>query len=101
MANFLDPQIQDVNFDGAEDFGLICGSTYNGPLCWFVWDQEDEQFHFAFYSSLELKVDRNEHQLVDAWKNGNIGTDYYIYEYNDQNERIQVDHYFLASDQGQ
>ena len=100
LANFLEPQIQDVSFDGAEDFGLVCGSSSNGPLCWFVWDQEDGQFHFAFYSSIELRVDQSKRQLVDVWMDGNTGADYYVYEYNDQKERIQVDHYFLTTDQG-
>lgn len=97
LANFSHPQIQDVNFDGAEDFGLICGPTYNGPLCWFVWEQEDGQFHFAFFSSLELEVDQDKHQLVDVWKDGGLGWDYYIYEYNDQKERIQVDYYYKST----
>lgn len=91
------PTIQDVNFDGAADLGILCGSTYNGPVCWFVWDQADERFRFAFYSSLAFEVDWDKRQLIDAWRDGNLGTEYYIYAYDDKNERIQAGYSYVAA----
>ena len=88
--------VQDVSFDGAEDFGVVCGSTYNGPRCWFVWNQAAGQFRFSFFSSWDLRVDRDKNQLTDVWRNGNVGTDYYIYEFDDHGDRVQIDHYFEA-----
>ena len=88
--------VQDVSFDGAEDFGVVCGSTYNGPRCWFVWNQAAGQFRFSFFSSWDLRVDRDKNQLTDAWRNGDVGTDYYVYEFDDHGDRVQIDHYFEA-----
>ena len=40
--------IQDINFDGAEEFGLVCDRTRNFSHCWFVWDSEAGRFrHLA------------------------------------------------------
>ena len=38
--------IQDINFDGAEEFGLVCDRTRNFSHCWFVWDSEAGQFRY-------------------------------------------------------
>ena len=39
---------QDINFDGVEEFGLLCDGTRNACRCWFVWDGEAGQFrHLA------------------------------------------------------
>ena len=41
-------ETQDINFDGVEEFGLLCDSTQNACRCWFVWDSEAGQFrHLA------------------------------------------------------
>ena len=96
-ANYSGVYGQDVNFDGAEDFGLVCGTSYNGPLCWFVWDQEAGQFRFAFFSCLDLRIDWDEHRQIDAWRDGSIGTLYQIYEYNGRGERIQVEDYYVEN----
>jgi len=90
---FLD--YRDVNFDGVDDLGLMCGSTYNGPMCWFIWDDASRQFCFAFYSSISLNVDQEKQQLIDEWKDGLLGSNYYIYEYDDQGQRVLVDRYFV------
>ena len=96
LADYGGLTVQDVSFDGAEDFGVACGSTYNGPQCWFVWDQAAGQFRFSFFSSWDLRVDRDKNQLVDVWRNGNVGSDYYIYGFDTQGNRIQIDHYYEA-----
>ena len=41
-------ETRDINFDGVEEFGLLCDSTQNACRCWFVWDSEAGQFrHLA------------------------------------------------------
>ena len=85
-------KVQDVNFDGCEDFGIYCGTAYNGPMYWFLWDKEAWEFQPGFFSAIDLKVDTEKKQLVDTWKDGNIGYDRYTYQFNDQGERELVDH---------
>ena len=94
LADYGGLTVQDVNFDGAEDFGVVCGSAYNGPQCWFVWDQAAGRFRFSFFSSSDLRVDRDKKQLADVWRDGNAGIDYYIYTFDDQGNRVQIDHYY-------
>ena len=86
-------EIRDVNFDSAEDFGLLCGSTYNGPICWFVWDETTEQFRHSFFSALGLALDEKKQQQIDTWSDGNLGTDSYVYTYDEQGERVLTDSY--------
>ena len=39
---------RDINFDGVEEFGLLCDATQNACRCWFVWDSEAGRFrHLA------------------------------------------------------
>ena len=97
LAWGLYDKIQDVNFDGAEDFALLCGSTYNGPMCWFVWDETAGQFRHSFFSSLDLTLDQEKKQQIDAWRDGNIGTYYNIYTYDAQGIRILSSHYFMEN----
>lgn len=86
------PDYRDVNFDGVPDLGLLCGTSYNGPVYWFLRDKETGQFEPGFYSSLELNVDDEKKILLDGWRDGIIGWDYWTYKYNDQGERVQIDH---------
>lgn len=39
-------EIRDINFDGCQDFGLICDTDLYGTRCWFVWDGEAEQYTY-------------------------------------------------------
>ncbi len=84
--------IRDVNFDGSEDFGVLCGRTYNGPVCWFTWDEEEGQFHHAFFSGLDLRLDPERRRQTDYWRDGNIGGDVYVYEYDGRGERTLAEH---------
>ena len=39
---------RDINFDGVEEFGLLCDATQNACRCWFKWDSEVGEFrHLA------------------------------------------------------
>ena len=84
--------VQDVNFDGSEDFGIYCGGSYNGPMYWFLWNEETGKYEPGFFSSVNLTVDTEKQQLVDTWKDGYAGRDSYTYQFNDQGERELVDH---------
>ena len=84
--------VQDVNFDGSEDFGIYCGGSYNGPMYWFLWNEETGKYEPGFFSSVNLTVDTEKQQLVDTWKDGYAGRDSYHYQFNDQGERELVDH---------
>lgn len=84
--------VQDVNFDGSEDFGIYCGGSYNGPMYWFLWNKETGKYEPGFFSSVNLTVDTEKQQLVDTWKDGYAGRDSYTYQFNDQGERELVDH---------
>lgn len=89
--------VQDVNFDGSEDFGIYCGASYNGPMYWFLWDEEAGSFRPGFFSSTELTVDTEKKQLVDTWKDGYIGYDRYTYRFNARGERELVEHQRVGS----
>lgn len=86
------PDYRDVNFDGVPDLGLLCGGSYNGPVYWFLRDKETGRFEPGFYSSLNLDVDDEKKILLDGWRDGMIGWDYWTYKYNDQGERVNIDH---------
>lgn len=93
LASSATPWPMDVNFDGADDLGLMCGASYNGPFCWFLWDDGAQQFRFGFFSSCNLTADWERRQLIDMWRDGYARTESYIYEYNSQGERVLVHHF--------
>lgn len=91
------PDYRDVNFDGVPDLGLLCGGSYNGPVYWFLRNKETKQFEPGFYSSLELNVDDEKQILLDGWRDGMVGWDYYTYQYNDRGERVRIDHKWVGN----
>lgn len=44
------PDVRDLNFDGAEDFGLLAVFAYpqNVPYSYFIWNAEKESFEYKF-----------------------------------------------------
>lgn len=44
------PDVRDLNFDGAEDFGLLAVYAYpnNVPYSYFLWNEEKEVFEYQF-----------------------------------------------------
>ena len=65
-----EPDILDVNFDGAEDFGLLGADTYpkNIPYCYFIWNPESNTFEYSFTlcSFGELEVDYEKKQILET-----------------------------------
>lgn len=64
-----EPDIRDLNFDGAEDFGLLAVSSYphNVPYSYFLWNQETDRFAYGFTlcGSGALEIDLQNRQLID------------------------------------
>lgn len=79
--------VRDVNFDGAEDFGIYCGASYNGPMYWFLWNEETWSYEPGFFSSIDLVVDSENRQLKDYWRDGLIAFYCDIYRFNEAGER--------------
>ena len=60
--------VRDLNFDGAEDFGLLSVSTYpkNVPYSYFLWNEDRNQFDYGFttYGASALEVDEDARRLI-------------------------------------
>ncbi len=84
--------VRDVNFDGAPDFGILCGLSYNGPMYWFLWDEQTQQFRPGFFSALELTVNEDTQLLIDSWRDGLAARFQDTYRFKTPWERELVDH---------
>ena len=60
---------RDINFDGVEEFGLLCDATQNACRCWFVWDSEAGQFRHLATLAGELTLLPEEGQLEERMWN--------------------------------
>lgn len=69
-----EPDVRDVNFDGAEDFGLLTVSTYpnNVPYTYFVWNEEHNEFFYGFtlFGAGALEVDTENQWLIEHSHDG-------------------------------
>lgn len=72
------PDVRDLNFDGAEDFGLLAVFAYpqNVPYSYFFWNAEKALFEYQFTSFGPgwLQIDNSEKALVEV---SNEGTEIY------------------------
>ena len=89
------PDVRDLNFDGAEDFGLLAVSAYphNVPYCYFLWNDVTEQFEYRFiaFGMDALEVDENEKCLIETSLAGAIiYVRYYSFE-SDGSMNIRVE----------
>lgn len=84
--------IGDMNFDGAEDVGLMAWVTAgaNLPYYYWLWDSEAEQFIYAF-CLCNLVVDEENHQLVSETREGGgeYAANYYQYDENGQLQNVR------------
>ena len=66
-----EPDVRDVNFDGAEDFGLLCAASYpkNLPFTYFYWFGAEEKFvqGFTIFGGAALEVDDEQKCLIEHW----------------------------------
>ncbi len=82
-------QIQDINFDGAEDFAVLCDSTRNQGSRWFRWNEGQGQFEYAF--SLAWKVEavpQGQHLIETYWTEDWENTIYNVYGFNNRGRLI-------------
>ena len=75
-------EIRDINFDGADDFGILCDTSPGKTRCWFIWDEELALFRYAAsLGPLEIK----DQWLIETRWDANMGRTYpYTYEWNDE-----------------
>lgn len=66
-----EPDVRDVNFDGSEDFGLLCAAAYpkNLPFTYFFWDETEGGFvqGFTIFGNEALEVDEEQKCLIEHW----------------------------------
>ncbi len=69
-----EPDVRDVNFDGAEDFGLLTVSAYpnNVPYTYLVWNEEHDEFFYGFtlFGAGALEVDTENRWLIEHSHDG-------------------------------
>ena len=77
--------IQDINFDGAEDFAVLCDSTRNQGCRWFRWNEGQGQFEYAFSLAGEVEVVPQGQHLIEAcWTEDWEDKLYNIYSFNNR-----------------
>ena len=68
------PDARDLNFDGAEDFGLLAVFDYpqNVPYSYFIWNAEKELFEYQFtaFGPGWLQIDDSQKCLVEVSNEG-------------------------------
>ena len=78
-------RIQDINFDGAEDFAVLCDSTRNQGCRWFRWNEGQGQFEYAFSLAGEVEVVPQGQHLIEAcWTEDWENKLYNIYSFNNR-----------------
>ena len=77
--------IQDINFDGAEDFAVLCDSTRNQGCRWFRWNEGQGQFEYAFSLAGEVELVPEGQRLIEAcWTEDWEDKLYNIYSFNNR-----------------
>lgn len=68
------PDVRDLNFDGAEDFGLLAVFAYpqNVPYSYFIWNAEKALFEYKFTSLGPgwLQIDDSQKCLIEVSNEG-------------------------------
>lgn len=65
-----EPDIRDVNFDGAEDLGLMTVSRYpkNVPYCYYIWNEAKNCFEYGFtlFGASALTINTEYQWLIET-----------------------------------
>ncbi|MBQ8280449.1 MAG: M56 family metallopeptidase [Roseburia sp.] len=89
-----EPDVRDVNFDGAEDFGLLTVSTYphNVPYTYLVWNEEHNEFFYGFtlFGADALEVDAENQWLIEHSHDG-MGQYETPYTYTKRDGLVQLE----------
>ena len=77
--------IQDINFDGAEDFAVLCDSTRNQGCRWFRWNEGQGRFEYAFSLAGEVELVPEGQKVIEAcWTEDWEDKLYNIYSFNNR-----------------
>ncbi len=81
--------IQDINFDGAEDFAVLCDDTKNQGCRWFRWNEGQGRFEYAFSLAGEVELVPEGQKLIEAcWTEDWENKLYNIYSFNNRGRLI-------------
>ena len=82
--------MRDINFDGREDFGVLCDTTHNEAHCWFVWDEAAGSFRYLTTLGGRLEVLPDTGQLMEGWWTDGPEPVYRTLAYNSRGELVPL-----------
>ena len=88
LLDYVD--VRDIDFDGSEDFGVLCDTTHNEAHCWFVWDEASGSFRYLTTLGGRLEVLPETGQLVEGWWTDGPEPVYHTLAYNSRGELVLV-----------
>ena len=88
LLDYVD--VRDIDFDGSEDFGVLCDTTHNEAHCWFVWDEASGSFRYLTTLGGRLEVLPETGQLVEGWWTDGPEPVYHALAYNSRGELVLV-----------
>ena len=88
LLDYVD--VRDIDFDGSEDFGVLCDTTHNEAHCWFVWDEASGSFRYLTTPGGRLEVLPETGQLVEGWWTDGPEPVYHALAYNSRGELVLV-----------
>ena len=81
--------VQDINFDGAEDFAVRCDGTKNQGCRWFRWNEGQGQFEYGFSLAGEVELVPEGQKLIEArWTEDWEDKLFNIYSFNNRGRLI-------------
>ena len=88
LLDYVD--VRDIDFDGSEDFGVLCDTTHNEAHCWFVWDEASGSFRYLTTLGGRLEVLPETGLLVEGWWTHGPEPVYHALAYNSRGELVLV-----------
>ena len=88
LLDYVD--VRDIDFDGSEDFGVLCDTTHNEAHCWFVWDEASGSFRYLTTLGGRLEVLPETGHLVEGWWTDGPEPVYHALAYNSRGELVLV-----------
>ena len=88
LLDYVD--VRDIDFDGSEDFGVLCDTTHNEAHCWFVWDEASGSFRYLTTLGGRLEVLPETGQLVEGWWTDGPEPVYHALAYNSRGKLVLV-----------
>ena len=88
LLDYVD--VRDIDFDGSEDFGVLCDTTHNEAHGWFVWDEASGSFRYLTTLGGRLEVLPETGQLVEGWWTDGPEPVYHALAYNSRGELVLV-----------